>query len=200
MKEQKDLLYLTKIEAEDMKCPALRAVRAQWREKDSTACISFYFNGPIAEEDLEKGSDACGQIISSFPGGHLEENYIRVDYPQPLSDQGFFAYKSPQEYAFMEKKTDIKDLQKHLISLTKIKFNKLHSDNLRGVRVVWEEYTSFFSLYFCQEPTEDEVEEIATLCAEIVTEMPREGLKKQYIIWEHPKPLPPEHLAYTREE
>ena len=65
---------------------------AFWRDEDHTACLSFYFDGPISEEDLEDAYDIGAGVIANFPNGFLEENYIRLDYPNPLPKK-FLAYK-----------------------------------------------------------------------------------------------------------
>jgi hypothetical protein len=90
MNKQEYLTYLTNAEAKAMNCANLRGVAALWKE--NTACISFYFNGEISEKDLELRSDACGEIIANFPDALLEENYIRLDSPQPLPKENFLAY------------------------------------------------------------------------------------------------------------
>ncbi len=91
---QEHLLYLTnRIFQRDLEpSNKLRGIRALWREKDHTACLSFYFNGPIREDDLEEIYDLAGGVIAHFPNGLLEEQYIRWDYPRPLPEQ-FLAYK-----------------------------------------------------------------------------------------------------------
>ena len=93
MEAQKHLLFTTeRLIRSDFKSKALRGVIAFWREEDHTACLSFYFDGAIAEEDIEEASDICGGIIANFPDGLLEENYIRWDYPKSLPEK-FLAYK-----------------------------------------------------------------------------------------------------------
>jgi hypothetical protein len=87
---QKYLLYITQIEVESLNSSKIRAVTAYWKE--NIACLSFYFNGEITEEDLESASDTCTYIISHFPDGLLEENYIRLDYPKPIP-KDFLAYE-----------------------------------------------------------------------------------------------------------
>lgn len=82
MNKKEQLLYLTKLEIEDIKCPKLRGIYALW--KGNTASISFYFNGEITDEERELASDACAEIIANFPDSLLEENYIRLDFPKPL--------------------------------------------------------------------------------------------------------------------
>lgn len=94
---QKHLLYTTeRLIRSEFKSQKLRAVTAFWRDEDHTACISFYFDGPISDEDIDDASDICGGIIANFSDGLLEENYIRLDYPKPLPSQ-FLAYKKDEE-------------------------------------------------------------------------------------------------------
>ncbi|WP_068469984.1 hypothetical protein [Candidatus Protochlamydia phocaeensis] len=95
---QKHLIYITNlIVCRDLELPKLRAVKAKWREEDHTACISFYFDGAITEEEKEEASDICGGIIAHFPDGFLEENYIQWDYPKPLLESAFWAYKRDEQ-------------------------------------------------------------------------------------------------------
>ena len=88
---QKHLLYITKIFVQKIKSSKIRGVTAFWKGK--TACISFYFDGEVTEDDFDSASDACGEIIAHFSNGLLEENYIRWDYPKPLPDEQFLAYR-----------------------------------------------------------------------------------------------------------
>lgn len=93
IEEQKHLLYTTnRLILSEFKSQNLRGVTAFWRNEDHTACISFYFDGPISDKDIDDASDICGGIISNFSEGLLEEKYIRWDYPKPLPAQ-FLAYK-----------------------------------------------------------------------------------------------------------
>lgn len=86
---QQRLAYLTREEIKDIISPKLRGVSAFWKEQ--TAHISFFFDGEIDDFDRESASDVCTYIISHFPDGLLEENYIRIDYPNPLPKQ-FLVY------------------------------------------------------------------------------------------------------------
>lgn len=70
----------------------LRGMAAFWRDEDHTACLSFYFDGPVSEEDLEDAYDIGAGIIANFPDGLLEEKYIRLDHPKLLPKE-FLAYK-----------------------------------------------------------------------------------------------------------
>ncbi len=90
MNIQEKLSYITELELKRFDSSKIRGVVAYW--KGNTACISFYFQGEITENDIETASDICTYIIAHFPDGLLEENYIRLDYPQPLPSQ-FLAYK-----------------------------------------------------------------------------------------------------------
>jgi hypothetical protein len=93
MDMQKHLMYLAGLVVRDLKSPKLRGVTAKWREKDHTACLTFYFDGEATEEELEDASCACTEIISHFFDGLLEENYLRWDYPKPLPDRHLLAYE-----------------------------------------------------------------------------------------------------------
>jgi hypothetical protein len=95
---QEHLLYLTNLIIErDLTSTRLRGVKAKWKEDGHTACLSFYFNGPLVEEDIEEASDLCGGIIAHFSDGLLEESYVRLDYPTPLPESLFWAYKRSEE-------------------------------------------------------------------------------------------------------
>ena len=67
---QKHLLYTTeRLVRSDLKSQKLRGVTAVWKEEDHTACLSFYFDGPISDEDVDEASDICGGIIANFSDG-----------------------------------------------------------------------------------------------------------------------------------
>ena len=87
---QEHLSYITELELNRLNSSKIRGVTAYWKGK--TACISFYFQGEISEDDIEIASDVSTYIISHFPDGLLDENYIRWDYPKPLPEK-FLAYK-----------------------------------------------------------------------------------------------------------
>lgn len=91
MNNLKELLYITRLEIENLNCSKIRGVTSYW--KDKTACITFYFQGEITDDDIEIASDACTYIIAQFPDGLLEENYIRLDYPKPLPSSPYWGYK-----------------------------------------------------------------------------------------------------------
>ena len=64
---QKHLLYTTeRLIRSDFKSQNLRGVTAFWRNEDRTACISFYFDGPISDEDIDEASDILDVIIAHF--------------------------------------------------------------------------------------------------------------------------------------
>ncbi len=90
---QKHLLYITKIPVSDSTNNTIRGVSAYWRNEDHTACLGFYFDGPIKDEDPEEASSLSGEIIAQFSEGLLEENYIRLDSPAPLPETPFWGYK-----------------------------------------------------------------------------------------------------------
>ncbi|SCA63650.1 Uncharacterized protein SCG7086_AY_00140 [Chlamydiales bacterium SCGC AG-110-P3] len=69
----------------------VRGVTAEW-VKD-TAVITFYFEGHLTEDDIDKCSVACTEIIAAFSEGFLEEEYIRLDPPAPLPSSEFWVYK-----------------------------------------------------------------------------------------------------------
>jgi hypothetical protein len=94
MKIQEQLLYITELEVKRLNSSKIRCVTAYW--EDNTACITFYFQGEVKEEDIETASDVCTYIIAHFPDGLLEESYIRWDYPKPLPEQ-FLAYKREEK-------------------------------------------------------------------------------------------------------
>ncbi|MBA3236862.1 MAG: hypothetical protein H0T62_00740 [Parachlamydiaceae bacterium] len=73
----------------------LRGITAFWREDDETACLGFYLDGPVSDEDIEDASDLATGIISHFPEGFLEEEFFRLDYPQPLPESPFWGYRRP---------------------------------------------------------------------------------------------------------
>ena len=69
----------------------VRGVTAEWVE--DTAVITFYFDGPSTEDDIDECSVACTEIIAAFSEGFLEERYIRLDSPSPLTKSKFWVYK-----------------------------------------------------------------------------------------------------------
>ena len=94
---QEHLLYITKLRLQESCIPKIRGVSAFWKQEENTACISFYFNGEITEDGFDLASDLCGEIISHFPDGLLEEHYIRWDTPKPLPKENFIPYNPQNE-------------------------------------------------------------------------------------------------------
>ncbi len=93
---QKKLTYVTNwLVSENKISPKIRGVTAQWKEEILTAHISFYFDGEAEVEELEDASVTCAEIIAHVPVGVMEEDYIRLDYPCPLPESPFWAYKRP---------------------------------------------------------------------------------------------------------
>lgn len=90
MNKQQQLLYITNLEVKELQSKKIRAVTAFWN--GVTACISFYFNGEISEEDTEAASDVCGEIIAHFPDCLLQEHYIQLNYPKPIPEAKFIAF------------------------------------------------------------------------------------------------------------
>jgi len=54
---QKHLLYLTKEEMINVSFHKLRRIRAVWN--DPTARLTFYFDGEVTDDEMEKSSDLC---------------------------------------------------------------------------------------------------------------------------------------------
>jgi hypothetical protein len=91
--KQKYLLFTTtRLLNDNFKLPKLRAITAFWREKDHTVCMSYYFDGPISDNDFDDVNDLDGGIIAQFTDAMLEESFIRLDFPKPLPTE-FLAYK-----------------------------------------------------------------------------------------------------------
>ena len=91
MNNQNELSNFTKIIFKELNIPKIRAVTAFWKEK--AACITFYYEGNLTEEEQELASVACGEIIANFSEGLLEENYIQLDLPKPIPDAKYIAYR-----------------------------------------------------------------------------------------------------------
>lgn len=101
---QQDLLHFTqfelkisKLELKIKQSNKIRGVTAFWNELEETAYISFYLDGEVTKEDVEIASDICVLIISHLTKGKLKENYIRLDYPEPLPKSSFWAYKREEQ-------------------------------------------------------------------------------------------------------
>jgi hypothetical protein len=86
-------LELAKSEIKEALFNKIRGVAAFWSEIDETAYITFYYDGEIKEDDIEVASEICIYIISHLIKGCLNKNYTRLDYPNPLPDSDFWAYK-----------------------------------------------------------------------------------------------------------
>ncbi len=97
MNMQDHVKYITKLRVQELKSSKLRGVSAQWKSLENTLCLSFYIDGEASGEDLEDFSTTCGEIIASYSSGLLEENYIRWDFPKPLPETEFMAYKRQEE-------------------------------------------------------------------------------------------------------
>lgn len=87
MNLQAHLLYLTKEEMKNVNFQKLRGICAVWH--NPTASMTFYFDGEISQDEIEKASDLCTYVISHFPDGLLEEHYLRWDIPKPLPLENF---------------------------------------------------------------------------------------------------------------
>ncbi len=95
---QEHLLYLTDlIVRRNSISPKIRGVMAVWKEDIIAAHLSFYFDGELDEDEIGEVSDTCGDIIAQIPDGLLEEDYIRLDYPKPLPESPFWAYRRLEE-------------------------------------------------------------------------------------------------------
>lgn len=86
-------LELAKLEIKEEQFNKIRGVTAFWNELDETAYITFYYNGEIIESDVEIASEICAYVISHLIKGILNEQYKRLDYPNPLPDSDFWAYR-----------------------------------------------------------------------------------------------------------
>ncbi len=90
---QKHLLFLTdRLVRRNQNSSKIRGVTAEWKYGD-TAHISFYFDGEPEENDVEDASITCTEIIAQISEGLLKEDYIRLDFPNPLPESPFWAYK-----------------------------------------------------------------------------------------------------------
>ena len=86
-------LELAKLETKEELFNKIRGVTAFWSELDETAYITFYYNDEVKENDIEAASEICAYIISHLIKGSLNEQYKRLDYPNPLPDNDFWAYR-----------------------------------------------------------------------------------------------------------
>lgn len=87
------------------------------------------------------------------------------------------------------------ELQKHLTYITNKKLTNLQSNKIRAVTAIWDHDTAFLSFYFNEEPTENERDDIADICTEIIAQMPRGMLEDRYLIVNHSYQLPKKFLA-----
>lgn len=68
--------------------PNLRAVGFRYVEPE--IIVTFVFDGPVPEEDVEAAQIVTTEVISDFPETGLEcrEDIIRADRPEPLPRAG----------------------------------------------------------------------------------------------------------------
>ncbi len=94
------------------------------------------------------------------------------------------------------------DMQEHLLYITKLKVQDIHSPKIRGVVATWneKENTACLSFYFDGKATGEELEDASVACSEIIAHCSNGLLEEHYIRWDYPKPIPQENLAYKREE
>ena len=93
MNMQEHLIYITELTIKDLKSPKIRGVSAVWNKLENTAYMTFYFDGETTEEELEDAEVACAEIIAHCSNGLLNERFIRLDFPEPLPESSFWAYK-----------------------------------------------------------------------------------------------------------
>ena len=204
---QEQLTYLTnKFVKENAISTKIRGVTAQWKEETLTTHISFYFDGEADENELELASDTCGEIIAHVPIGVMEEDYIRLDSPDPLPESSFWAYKREDE---LEKDISLKfinllTMQKKLSFVTDdcVRVNE-NSSKIRGVTAQWEveTLTTHITFYFDGEPDENELELASDTCGEIIAHIPIGVMEENYIRLDSPTPLPESSFwAYKRDD
>lgn len=90
------------------------------------------------------------------------------------------------------------EIQKHLTYITGRKIKAFHSNRIIGVTAIWKDDTACLSFYFNEEPTENELEDIADICTEIIAQMPKGMLEDKYLILKSFDQLPKEFLAYKK--
>ncbi len=94
MNYQEHLYQQAKWILENTNQPSLRGVIGKWNAENEAVCLSYYyFDGKPSEEQIEEASVVSVEIIATFPLGLLEENYIRLDYPQPPPESDFWAFR-----------------------------------------------------------------------------------------------------------
>ncbi len=93
-------------------------------------------------------------------------------------------------------------MQEHLLYITELIINDLHLQKMRAVTAEWIEIenTASMSFYFDDQATEEEIEEAAIACVEIIAHCSNGLLEEHFIRWDYPKPLPEKFLAYKRKE
>lgn len=96
MNMQEHLIYITSLNVKNIS-PRLRGVISVWNELENMASLSFYFDGKPTEDELEEASSMAGEIIAHCSNATLEENYICLNYPKPLPQNPYWAYKRPEE-------------------------------------------------------------------------------------------------------
>ena len=94
------------------------------------------------------------------------------------------------------------DMQKHLLYLTNMTISEMNSLKIRGVVAEWseEENTAKMTFYFDGEISEDEREDAAIACTEIIAHFYDSLLEENFLRLDYPKPLPERFLAYKRKE
>jgi len=56
--------------------------------------VRFYFDGAIQERDAELISEVESEMMADFePEIHVSTTLVRLDYPQPIADQGLFVFQ-----------------------------------------------------------------------------------------------------------
>jgi hypothetical protein len=92
------------------------------------------------------------------------------------------------------------EIQKHLTFVTGKKVKALHSNKIIGVTAIWKDDTACLSFYFNEEPTENELDDLADICTEIIAQMPKGMLEDKYLTLKSSDQLPKEFLAYKKSE
>jgi hypothetical protein len=68
----------------------LRGLEAYW--ENNTLHLSYYFEAPVTEENIEDASAASAEIIANFSNGFLQERYIQLKPLQKLPESSNWAY------------------------------------------------------------------------------------------------------------
>ncbi len=91
MNEQEQLLYFALLPVKSMESfNRLRGLEVYWEK--NTLHLSYYFDAPISEANIEDASTASGEIIANFAEGFLKERYAPVEPTQKLSVSSNWAY------------------------------------------------------------------------------------------------------------